>query len=122
MDATTISLRRRSLLAGAGAVGIAALAPSAAKAQAATPLRFGLAMPLTGSQATYGQDQVRAAQWAVDEINKAGGHAQAEVIDAFGHACWHDAYGSDEMFQFILSTRRSTGVAHDGAAKGNQPG
>ena len=73
MDATTISLRRRSLLAGAGAVGIAALAPSAATAQAATPLRFGLAMPLTGSQATYGQDQVRAAQWAVDEINKAGG-------------------------------------------------
>jgi branched-chain amino acid transport system substrate-binding protein len=35
--------------------------------------RFGLAMPLTGSQALYGQDQVKAAEWAVAEINKAGG-------------------------------------------------
>jgi branched-chain amino acid transport system substrate-binding protein len=30
-------------------------------------------MPLTGSQALYGQDQVKAAEWAVAEINKAGG-------------------------------------------------
>jgi len=36
-------------------------------------LKFGLAMPLTGSQALYGQDQVKAAEWAVAEINKAGG-------------------------------------------------
>lgn len=36
-------------------------------------LKFGLAMPLTGGQALYGNDQVKAAQWAVDEINKAGG-------------------------------------------------
>ena len=33
--------------------------------------KFGLAMPLTGAQALYGQDQVKAAEWAVDEINKA---------------------------------------------------
>lgn len=36
-------------------------------------LKFGLAMPLTGGQALYGNDQVKAAQWAVAEINKAGG-------------------------------------------------
>jgi len=36
-------------------------------------LKFGLAMPLTGSQALYGQDQVKAAEWAVAEIKKAGG-------------------------------------------------
>jgi branched-chain amino acid transport system substrate-binding protein len=30
-------------------------------------------MPLTGSQALYGQDQVKAAEWAVAEINKSGG-------------------------------------------------
>jgi branched-chain amino acid transport system substrate-binding protein len=42
-------------------------------ASAQDVLRFGLAMPLTGSQALYGQDQVKASQWAVDEINKAGG-------------------------------------------------
>src|SRR5262249_60341951 len=33
----------------------------------------GMAMPVTGSQALYGQDQVKAAEWAVAEINKAGG-------------------------------------------------
>src|SRR3954466_1192357 len=42
-------------------------------ASAQDVLRFGLAMPLTGSQALYGQDQVKAAEWAVAEINKAGG-------------------------------------------------
>ncbi len=43
-----------------------------ALAQQAT-LKFGLAMPLTGGQALYGNDQVKAAEWAVAEINKAGG-------------------------------------------------
>ncbi len=60
------------MLGGIGAIGIAAVAVPEAKAQPAV-LRFGLAMPLTGSQATCGQDQVKAAQWAIDEINKAGG-------------------------------------------------
>lgn len=46
---------------------------AAAPASAQSVLRFGLAMPLTGSQALYGQDQVKAAEWAVAEINKAGG-------------------------------------------------
>jgi branched-chain amino acid transport system substrate-binding protein len=44
-----------------------------APASAQNAFRFGLAMPLTGSQALYGQDQVKAAEWAVAEINKAGG-------------------------------------------------
>jgi len=42
-------------------------------ASAEDVLKFGLAMPLTGSQALYGQDQVKAAEWAVAAINKAGG-------------------------------------------------
>jgi branched-chain amino acid transport system substrate-binding protein len=46
---------------------------AAGSAQAQDTFRFGLAMPLTGSQALYGQDQVKAAEWAVAEINKAGG-------------------------------------------------
>lgn len=45
----------------------------AVPASAQDAFRFGLAMPLTGSQALYGQDQVKAAEWAVAEINKAGG-------------------------------------------------
>jgi branched-chain amino acid transport system substrate-binding protein len=55
----------------AAAACLAAAFGHSAAAQEA--LRFGLAMPLTGSQALYGQDQVKAAEWAVAEINKAGG-------------------------------------------------
>jgi len=62
--------RRLGLKLGAAAI----LAVSfAAPASAQNAFRFGLAMPLTGSQALYGQDQVKAAEWAVAEINKAGG-------------------------------------------------
>ena len=38
-----------------------------------TPARFGLALPMSGSQALYGTDQVKAAALAVEDINKAGG-------------------------------------------------
>jgi branched-chain amino acid transport system substrate-binding protein len=58
-----------ALLAGTAAITLAGA--SAASAQDA--LRFGMAMPLSGGQATYGQDQVKAAEWAVAEINKNGG-------------------------------------------------
>jgi branched-chain amino acid transport system substrate-binding protein len=58
-----------ALLAGTAAITLAGA--SAAIAQDA--LRFGMAMPLSGGQATYGQDQVKAAEWAVAEINKNGG-------------------------------------------------
>ena len=55
-------------------VGLAlALAMSTGAFAQQTSYKFGLAMPLTGGQATYGNDQVKAAEWAVDEINKKGG-------------------------------------------------
>ncbi len=55
-------------------VGLAlALALSTGAMAQQTSYKFGLAMPLTGGQATYGNDQVKAAEWAVDEINKKGG-------------------------------------------------
>jgi branched-chain amino acid transport system substrate-binding protein len=61
----------RRLFAAAAFLGAAVAMAGSASAQDA--FRFGLAMPLTGSQALYGQDQVKAAEWAVAEINKAGG-------------------------------------------------
>jgi branched-chain amino acid transport system substrate-binding protein len=51
-------------VASFGASGIAA---------AQQTLKFGLAMPLTGSQSSYGKDQVKAAEWAVEDINAKGG-------------------------------------------------
>lgn len=64
--------RRAGMKFGAAAFMAAAIA-LAGPAFAQDAFRFGLAMPLTGSQALYGQDQVKAAEWAVAEINKAGG-------------------------------------------------
>jgi branched-chain amino acid transport system substrate-binding protein len=63
----------RSVKGLANAAAVLALMMGTAAASAQQVYRFGLAMPLTGSQALYGQDQVKAAQWAVAEINGAGG-------------------------------------------------
>ncbi|MBV9785199.1 MAG: ABC transporter substrate-binding protein [Acidisphaera sp.] len=67
----SFALTRRAALGGLGMIGVGGLARGARAEQ--EPLRFGLAMPLTGGQATYGQDQVRAAQWGLDAVNAADG-------------------------------------------------
>jgi branched-chain amino acid transport system substrate-binding protein len=64
-------MRRKLILSAAvlaATAGVRAQTP-AAKA----PLKLGLAMPLTGSQALFGADQAKAAQWAVQDINAKGG-------------------------------------------------
>ena len=61
--------RRMALLAGTAVLALA----GASVADAQEALRFGMAMPLSGGQATYGQDQVKAAEWAVAAINEKGG-------------------------------------------------
>ena len=65
--------RRVSLKLGAAFGVMAIAAPLAMQAQAAETYKFGLAMPITGRSALYGNDQVKVAGWAVDAINKAGG-------------------------------------------------
>jgi branched-chain amino acid transport system substrate-binding protein len=74
---TRFPLSRRSLLAGASA---AALPLGSLHAEGA-PFRFGLALPLSGPQALYGSDQILAAQWAVADINKAGGVANGQKLE-----------------------------------------
>jgi len=64
------SIRRLGLKA---ALGAGLLASSSSLALAQQTYKFGLAMPLTGGQALYGNDQVKAAQWAVEAINANGG-------------------------------------------------
>ena len=58
-------------LAAVAALATAAALPTAAAAQ--ETLKFGLAMPLTGSQSSYGRDQIKAAEWGVADINAKGG-------------------------------------------------
>ena len=67
-----MSFKRRDVLKAAGAGALAAALPLSLRAQGQT-LKFGLAMPMTGSQSAYGKDQVQAAQWGVDDINAKGG-------------------------------------------------
>jgi len=67
------SFDRRAGMQFVAAAFMAVTIALAGPAFAQDAFRFGLAMPLTGSQALYGQDQVKAAEWAVAEINKAGG-------------------------------------------------
>ena len=64
------SIRRLGLKA---ALGAGLLASTSSLALAQQTYKFGLAMPLTGGQALYGNDQVKAAQWAVEAINAKGG-------------------------------------------------
>ncbi|MDH4189423.1 MAG: ABC transporter substrate-binding protein [Betaproteobacteria bacterium] len=66
-------MNRRVVLKAAVAGALSAGLPLRLWAQNRSNLKFGLAMPLTGSQSAYGKDQVTAAQWAVDEINAKGG-------------------------------------------------
>jgi len=70
-------LSRRSLLAGASAAAL----PMGSLHAAGTPFRFGLTLPLSGPQALYGSDQILAAQWAVADINKAGGVVDGRPLD-----------------------------------------
>lgn len=65
--------RQVSRRAFASIIGAGLLAASTAGVHAQQTYKFGLAMPLTGGQALYGNDQVKAAQWAVDAINAKGG-------------------------------------------------
>jgi len=68
------STTRRAFLRGMAAAATAAAFGAAAPAQAQQQtLRFGLAMPLTGSESSYGKDQIKATEWAVEDINKKGG-------------------------------------------------
>lgn len=63
------SMSRRAVLA---AVAMLALGAPPALAET-SPYRLGLALPTSGGQALYGSDQVQAAEWAVADINAAGG-------------------------------------------------
>jgi len=64
---------RRRMLALSALIMSGVAFNGAALAQGKETLKFGLAMPLSGSQALYGADQVKAAQWAVADINAKGG-------------------------------------------------
>ncbi len=47
--------------------------PEPTPEEAAEPVRLGVFFPLTGAQSSFGNDAIRGAQLAVDEINAAGG-------------------------------------------------
>lgn len=71
------------LAISAAVVGITALAlTGCSPGGSAEPLRIGLEAPLSGEQAVTGEDMLRGAQLAADEINAAGGvdGRQIEIV------------------------------------------
>lgn len=66
-----VSIGRRSFAATLTLA--AALAGQPALAQTKEPFTIGVALPTTGSAAPFGLDQVQALEWAVADINAAGG-------------------------------------------------
>lgn len=67
-------LSRRAVVAGAAGMGALATGfGGRAHAQGSGPIRIGVLLPLTGSQAVYAPDCQMSAQIAVDQINAAGG-------------------------------------------------
>ena len=64
-------MTRRTMLQGAGALALSLSV--CATAFAADPVRIGLAMPLSGAAATYGNDGGQGAELAAEEVNAAGG-------------------------------------------------
>ena len=69
-------LDRRRFLQAAAAAGLSApLAGGGAWAQSKDPLKIGVTMPLTGSQAGYGNDFIIGMRQALKDLNDAGGVA-----------------------------------------------
>ncbi len=66
-------------LAVAGSLLLGTLT-SGAMAQGKEPLRFGVALPLTGGAAPFGTDQVQALEWAVADINAKGGAGGRKLV------------------------------------------
>lgn len=70
------NISRRAILGGSVAA-VGALATTSfttrARAQSQDPIRIGILLPLSGTQATYSADCQLSAEIAVDQINAAGG-------------------------------------------------
>ncbi|MGE4480235.1 ABC transporter substrate-binding protein [Acidocella sp.] len=70
----SVSLTRRGLLKAGAAGGASSLVlPEISWAQSETPVKIGVVDPRTGTYAALGNNQIRGATMAVDEINKKGG-------------------------------------------------
>ncbi len=68
------SLKRRGLLKAGAAASVSSLVlPEVTWAQSETPVKIGDIDPRTGTYAALGENQIRGATMAVDEINKKGG-------------------------------------------------
>lgn len=66
--------RSRSVIGlSAAAIAISVLVGTNSPVTAQDALRFGVADPLTGPAAIFGNDQMQAVRWAVEDINAAGG-------------------------------------------------
>ena len=86
------------------------------------PERFAAAVPICGGGmywnagrlvgvpvwAFHGQkDPVEESKKMVDAVKAAGGNARLTVFPENGHDAWSDVYGSEEVFKWLLTHKKS---------------
>jgi hypothetical protein len=105
------NMNRRNWLSTFAVAAACAALGAAFPAAAQQTLKFGLAMPLTGSQSSYGKDQIKATEWAVADINAKGGVAgkklEVIVLDTQGRPD-----GRHQRGQPADQRRQGAGVRH----------
>jgi branched-chain amino acid transport system substrate-binding protein len=72
MSTRSLTLSRRTFLAGGAAATLGSGIPARVRAQG-DAIRLGTLTPLTGAGGSYGPSMRKAMAWVVDEINRAGG-------------------------------------------------
>lgn len=99
---------RRNVLQGVGAV-IVALGTVGA-ASAADSVRIGVALPLSGAAATYGNDSRQGADLAADQINAAGGILGGRKIELVYEDDKGTPQGGVAAVQKLMSVGRAKAI------------
>lgn len=79
-------------------------------ANAADPVRIGIAAPLSGSAATYGQDVKRGAELAAEEINAKGGILNGRKIELVYEDDKGSPQGGVAAVQKLMSIDRANAI------------
>jgi branched-chain amino acid transport system substrate-binding protein len=92
------------------ALTIAAGLLAGSSALAADPVRIGIAAPLSGAAATYGQDVKRGAELAAEEINAKGGILNGRKIELVYEDDKGSPQGGVAAVQKLMSIDRANAV------------
>jgi branched-chain amino acid transport system substrate-binding protein len=102
-------MKRRNLLNGLGALALAI--GSIGTAQAADPVRIGIALPLSGAAATYGHESKAGADFAAERINAEGGILGGRKIELVYEDDKGTPQGGVAAVQKLISMGRARAIS-----------